>query len=134
MPWRCEMILTFLTSSAAGHFCRSGRTIFRWNNYISCKLTVKTPEKIMQLEDDPGYLHEVVATGLHVELQHPAEDQRCCNNRRSQISCTPTSFGVHRLPGASTPGSTRCWTHPTTSLIGVFGNFSFWLYLFNFGV
>ena len=44
-----------------------------------------------------------MATGLHVELQHPAEDQRCCNNRRSQISRTPTSFGVHRLPGASTP-------------------------------
>ena len=65
----------------------------------------------------PGYLHEdVMATGLHVELQHSVRDQRCCNDRRSQISCIPTSFGVHRLPGASTSGSTRCWTHPTTSL------------------
>ena len=34
IPWRCEMILA---SSTAGHFCRSGRTVFRWNNYIQSK-------------------------------------------------------------------------------------------------
>ena len=45
-----------LASSTAGHFCRSGRTIFRWNNYINCKLTVKTTEKMMQLEDDGTFL------------------------------------------------------------------------------